>query len=289
MKKKWGGNPFQIFLKMSKIEFDKYYTPTDVANYCIDKTIEVIGRDNITDVLEPSCGSGAFFHNQNLTPNTGIDILPEICSDNILPNKYSIIKGDFLQLQIPYKEGRLVIGNPPYGERLNLAQKFYKKSVQIGDYISFILPISQLHNTQSMYEFDLVHSEDLGVKSYSDRELHCCLNIYKRPSGGLNIKPINKLQDVTIIRNDSKGYDNFDYDIRMGAWGNGCVGEILDNTAPQLACEYKIKINNAVLKQQIINFITTFDWKRYLSSISMKRLKIYHVIQALKENIPQVK
>ena len=32
---------------MSKIENDKYYTPVDLAKYCIDKTFEIIGKENI--------------------------------------------------------------------------------------------------------------------------------------------------------------------------------------------------------------------------------------------------
>lgn len=39
---------------MAKIENDKYYTPIELANYCIDKTIEIIGEENIIDILEPS-------------------------------------------------------------------------------------------------------------------------------------------------------------------------------------------------------------------------------------------
>ena len=38
-----------------KIENDKYYTPIQIANKCWDKVIETIGKDNITDIIEPSC------------------------------------------------------------------------------------------------------------------------------------------------------------------------------------------------------------------------------------------
>lgn len=37
---------------MAKIENDKYYTPVDLAKYCIDKTFEIIGEENITDIKE---------------------------------------------------------------------------------------------------------------------------------------------------------------------------------------------------------------------------------------------
>ena len=72
---------------MSKIQDDKYYTPIELANYCIDKCIEVIGLENIKDVIEPSCGNGSFFHHSVLKPSLGIDIKPEMSG---------AIVGDFL-------------------------------------------------------------------------------------------------------------------------------------------------------------------------------------------------
>lgn len=159
---------------MVKIVNDKYYTPKDLALYCINKTYEIIGHASISDVIEPSAGAGSF---STQIKCSAYDIDPE--QDNI-------VRQDYLTLPESYRKGRLVIGNPPYGRCLNLAQKFYKKSVELGDYIAFILPISQLDNTQSMYEFDLVYSEDLGKRDYSGVKLHCCFNIYRRPSNGLN-------------------------------------------------------------------------------------------------------
>ena len=45
---------------MAKIINDKYYTPIELAKYCIDKTYKIIGRENITDIIEPSAGNGSF-------------------------------------------------------------------------------------------------------------------------------------------------------------------------------------------------------------------------------------
>lgn len=42
---------------MAKIRLDKYYTPVDLAEYCVIKTREVIGDENITRFLEPSAGN----------------------------------------------------------------------------------------------------------------------------------------------------------------------------------------------------------------------------------------
>ena len=102
-----------------------------------------------------------------------------------------------------------------------------------------------------MYEFDLIYSEDLGLKNYSGKELHCCFNIYKRNPNGLNKSKKIKLKDIKIIRQDSKGYsDILDYDLRMCYWGNGSAGKILKDNETYSA-EYKI-INNKKLKDNII-------------------------------------
>ena len=161
-----------------KINNDMYYTPVELANYYWEQAITKIGFENINDIIEPSCGNGSFLQ-YNIIPRLCYDISPE-CQSNVS----TIITGDFLLADIEYQPKRLIIGNPPYGRCLNMAQKFYEKSVEIADYIAFILPISQLNNTQSMYKFDLIHSEDLGKRVYTDRELHCCFNIYKRPNNG---------------------------------------------------------------------------------------------------------
>ena len=263
---------------MSKIENDKYYTPISLANYCWDKVFEVIGEENISEIIEPSCGDGAFYHHTERVPHFGYDIEPQC-------NFHNVIKADFLEQDITYLWGRLVIGNPPYGRCLNLAQKFFKKCVEIADHIAFILPISQLNNTRSMYEFDLVYSEDLGIQHYTDRDLHCCFNIYSRPeSGVLNKKPSAKLKDITIYRQDSKGYDDRVFDIRMCYWGDGTAGKILKDDE-HYSAEYKIKINNKEKREEIIKVLSTFDWKEYLNCIAMRKIQQFHIVDVLKKNV----
>ena len=45
---------------MAKIEFDKYYTSPNTARFCINKTYEILGKENITEIIEPSAGCGTF-------------------------------------------------------------------------------------------------------------------------------------------------------------------------------------------------------------------------------------
>lgn len=93
---------------MAKIPLDKYYTSKETALYCINKTKEIIGVENITEWLEPSAGNGSF--SLQLDNCLAFDILPE---------DESIIQQDFLTLDLGYKKGRCIISNPPFGKRNN--------------------------------------------------------------------------------------------------------------------------------------------------------------------------
>lgn len=263
--------------KIAKIELDKYYTSKELAEYCVNKTKEIIGEENITEWLEPSAGCGNFldFLGDNYK---AYDIAPE---DN------RIVKQDYLELDLEYKKGRCVIGNPPYGRCLNLAQKFFKKSIKIGDYIAFILPISQLDNIKSFYEFDLIYSEDLNIKNYSGINLHCCFNIYKKPNGFLNKKKNIKLKDIKIIRQDSKAYNDSNFDIRMCYWGNGSAGKILSN-GENYSAEYKVIIHNEKLKDRIKYVLNNVNWSKELNKIAMLKIQQFHIHELLKREIPEI-
>jgi len=263
---------------MAKIKNDKYYTPDNLAKYVVEKTKEIAGEQNITQYLEPSAGAGVFL---NHLPNGTL-------AYDIEPENSRILKQDFLTLELDHKNGRCIIGNPPYGRCLSMANKFFKKSILLGDYIAFILPISQYKNINFLYEFDLIYSEDLKKHMYTDRELHCCLNIYSRPAI-LNKKPKHKLNDISIIRQDSKKYDAItDFDVRFCYWGDGTAGKILKN-GEKYSAEYKIIINNDTLRNDIIDVLVNFNWKDYRDRIAMRKIQQHHIISVLKDQVPNIK
>ena len=123
----------------NKLDFDQYYTPYNVMEYCVNKsiaTIENLGLE-ISEFLEPSAGEGIF---SDYLYKRGLNVI----AMDIEPKNNYIIKQDYLTCNIGYKAKRFIIGNPPYGSKFALARKFYNKSCELGDYISFILPIRQL-------------------------------------------------------------------------------------------------------------------------------------------------
>ena len=263
---------------MAKIINDKYYTPIDLAKYCIDKTYEIIGKENITEIIEPSAGNGSFSNQLNCI---AYDIEPE-CD--------GIIKQDFLTTELEYKKGRLVIGNPPFGSRGNLAVKFYKHSIKFSDYVAFILPISQYKNQQKMYEFDLIYSENLNVRKYSNIDIHCCFNIYKRPKGSLNIKPPSyKLNDIEVIevRRGSKDVPPNTYDFAMCTWGNGSCGKEIEYVG-QYAQEHYIVIKNNKVRDSVLKLCKETDWRNLYPSVSSAKLQTWKILKHFKDNIPNI-
>ncbi len=261
----------------TKLHLDQYYTPTEVAVHCIETAYRVIGKENITTILEPSAGTGSFSNN-----------ISNCEAYDLEPKADGVIQADFLLLDIDYKKGRLVIGNPPFGSRGSLMQKFCKKSFAIADYVAFILPINQMNNVVSIYEFDLIHSEDLGEKDYSGKKVHCCFNIYKRPANGLNSKPNYKTEVIEVrevIKNQNpkrnKELGDFQYDIAICAWG--AVGK--ECSVGQYAKTFYIKINDKLNFDYYKRLILSAEWCKLYKMTGAPNLLQWQVYKYVSENL----
>jgi len=253
---------------MSKnIELDKFYTPTETAKRCVDLMLNAVtSRFFVTEYLEPSAGSGNFSN-----------LINGCIAYDIKPTAENIIEADFLKLNIPYKEGRLIFGNPPFGDRNNLARSFYKKATELCDAIAFILPISQLNNSDSLYEFDLIKSVDLGVMEYSGMKIHCCFNIYTRPKNGLNSKPNLKIDWIKVYRDDQDGYENINADLCIFRRGASAGKEKFADTHTQT---YKIVVDDKSKVKYVKDRILNFDWsnfKKHQSAPSLSKNDIYRL------------
>jgi len=264
----------------NKLHLDQYYTSDFVAQHCIDKAREILKNEKVTEVIEPSAGNGAFSKK-----------LKKCISYDIEPKADFIIKQDYLNLDIPYKKGRLIIGNPPYGSRLNLAISFCNKSFEISDYVAFILPISQWNNTQSIYKFDLIYSEDLGKQKYTDRNIHCCFNIYKRPKSGKfnNLRKFGNSEILEIresIKNKNpkrnKIVKGFDYDVAICAWG--AIGKELEFEG-QYVKEFYIKVKKEEYKNEIIDLIKKAKWEDIYPMTAVPNLLHWQVHKYVEDNI----
>lgn len=257
---------------------DEYYTPKDLARYCVNKTKEILKLPEDTKFLEPSAGGGVF-----------LSYLPkDTRALDVNPQDSRVAYGNFLEDNFAYTKGLCVIGNPPFGYRNALAVKFYKKAIKVGDYISFILPISQLNNQQQMFEFDLVYSEDLGKRLYSGVEVHCCLNIYKRPKHGVNkVKPTYCVEGLSYYEFRRGGNDNVpkNTDIGFCRFGSsvGKQPEIIGQYAQEgYLC---IDENKIPFKGELINYLKTFDWRSHRPSTSTPTLYKWEIFKVIKDFI----
>lgn len=279
-------------MKSNKLELDKYYTSQELADYCVSKTIGLL--PDISEFIESSAGNGVFLNSiEKITRISylAFDIQPE---DNRIKNQ------DFIKLEIPYKEKRCVIGNPPFGERNNLSRIFCNKAFDIAEYVSFILPISQLNNTQSIYKYDLIYSEDLGKQVFSDRTVHCCFNIYKKPNNkkynqknnykNLDIIDIFEIKEVIKNNNPKRNKElgTFQYDVKILAWGtasnNRKLGRFLDKDE-DYAKTFYIKIKNEKHKTKIIELLKTANWEELYPMTATPNLLQWQVYKYINENL----
>tara|TARA_R110000851_G_scaffold135147_4_gene270569 strand:- start:427 stop:1482 length:1056 start_codon:yes stop_codon:yes gene_type:complete len=155
---KMSGIPID-YSKFSCKEKDQFFTPTATAQRCYSKFLELIGNDGGSyTYIEPSAGSGRFM---NVLPP-----MRRICMD-IEPKDIEIFKHDFLEW-VPPPGKYVVMGNPPFGLRGQLALKFINHSSKFADYVCFILP--QLFESDGkgvprkrVKGLNLIHSEKLDT------------------------------------------------------------------------------------------------------------------------------
>jgi len=146
-----------------------------------------------------------------------------------------------------------------------------------------------------MFEFDLIHSEDLGLKKYSNIELNCCFNIYRRPKNNiLNKKTNYKLNDIEIIeyrrnvKRDIKIYEKAD--IGICGYGSGIIGRI-PNHLGQYVKEFYFVVKNEKLKDKVIELIKETNWEKDVCLGISGQLKLaqWQIYKYIKEQIPEIK
>lgn len=115
---------------------DQFFTPETEAKKLIKETINFIKQNygvNLNDYtfIEPAAGNGSFAKG---IPSKYKKILLDID-----PKEKNIIKADWLKYT-PKSKLNIVIGNPPFGLRGQLALKFINHAANFADFIAFILP-----------------------------------------------------------------------------------------------------------------------------------------------------
>lgn len=144
---------------------DQFYTKPIIAKECVKILKKFLNENQIKFdkylFIEPSAGNGNFYDLLPKKRRIGIDIDPK-------SNK-KFIKQNFLTYQIPTTKS-ILIGNPPFGLRGNLALRFINHASN-SDFIAFILPPlfesdGKGAPRKRVINHKLVYSQKLPLNSY---------------------------------------------------------------------------------------------------------------------------
>jgi len=270
---------------MAKIPFDKYYTSPIVARWCIEKTKEIIGEENITEWVEPSAGSGSFSHQ-----------LPGCRAYDLYPQHDYIEQADFSTLDLGgYKEGRCFIGNPPFGEKDGgLIKMFYNKACDNGDYIAYIQPANFYYNYNEFKRFEIIYSCVLDTP-YTNHKLKTSFTIYKRNPHkdrfdeiDYTIPCVEFIEYRKARKQKTQKLKPFDYS--FVAWG-----DLLKEAKPyEKVLVVGMKIDDDEFRNKVINFI---KWLYFYNketnilsqlAISTPTLHMNTLYQFIRAGIPEI-
>jgi len=123
------------------LRLDQFFTKQCVAMSCWRSLCPILSRLTAKRLdelyfIEPSVGDGAFYDLLPLANRIGLDIEPrraDFLGQDFLT--WSHHPDNYQQKDI------VVIGNPPFGKRANMAVKFLNKASTIADTVAFIVPV----------------------------------------------------------------------------------------------------------------------------------------------------
>ena len=169
------GNKYDL----QKIDFrshNEFFTKKEVAKYCYDCFVKFLEIHKINlaqyTFIEPSCGDLSFYELMPKDSRIGIDL--EYKNDEILCENFLGFAPNGGESNESKKY--IVLGNPPFGLRGNLALRFINHSSDFGngsyaDFVAFILPPlfdsdGKGSPKKRVRDFTLVHSEKLPLDSF---------------------------------------------------------------------------------------------------------------------------
>lgn len=164
------------------IKKERFYTPKSEAQRLFKKLQTFDWFVNATEFLEPSAGEGVWL---NVMPHP---YLVRAKAYDLDPRHHLAVQANYLEKFVPYKEGRVAIGNPPFGRRGSLSTAFINKLAKECDYICFILPLSYVKDSvQASIDphLHLIYEEVLGSTNFTGPDagsqgVKCVFQVWKR-------------------------------------------------------------------------------------------------------------
>jgi len=179
--------------KAERKQFDKFYTSRDAAAFVMNiskQTMTALKIDIRTvAVIEPSAGSGAFLGELK---DAGFRA---VAAYDIAPEHADIETADFLSLDLSVERAKgpfVVIGNPPFGRRAQLAVRFLNHALEHAEAVAFILPIQMqkwLSQRAVREDAALVLDADMPKHAFefdgAPYDVQSCFQIWTRKPNGL--------------------------------------------------------------------------------------------------------
>ena len=258
-----------------------FYTKDDVVKLCYTalRKQKIIQKGDL--LIEPSAGKGSFIkYMKRLTPNIR-------CYD-IEPAHKSVVKQDFLTLQMEYDINTPLhfVGNPPFGRQSSLARKFIKRCCAMNaSSISFILPRSFKKQSYQRSFDRMYHLEceiDIPEKAFTiqdkDYSVPCVFQIWVKKTFNRSIPEL-----LTPIQYEFVKYDqNPDFSIRRVGVYAGKVDKDC-NKSPQ--SHYFIKLDNNANVDVIIENLENVDYSNASNTVGPKSVSKQEIIEILNKFI----
>ncbi|MDR0942757.1 MAG: hypothetical protein LBM19_04090 [Holosporales bacterium] len=280
------------WVDLETVGLDQFFTKPEIAKIYYDKFIDFLLKEKIDingyTFLEPSAGSGAFYHLFGNQKKLGFDLMP--MTDGV-------IQQDFLSWY-PKDNKYITIGNPPFGYRAWLALSFMQHAALFSDYIAMILPMAFQSDGKGSPKnrvpfMKLVYSETLPKGSFIKPDGAICnvnalfqiwekgeakKSIIKTCKDWIDIFTVDLRKERLCGMNKIRDADAFLQRTYFGCHPPCLVNDFAD---VKYTCGYGLifKKNKDILR----NALNGTDWNVYsnLAAHNCRHISMYHIEKSL--------
>lgn len=243
------------------VEHDQFFTRPPIAAHFAQWVKSHDFFKNVTKMIEPAAG------NKDLAK-----YFPGIEMYDLDPQSDDINQQDFFASQHKYQPGFLVVMNPPFGKRSNLAIQFFNKSAEFADYIAQIVPRTFRRPSvqdQMSTKFELLDEYVLPNGSFylpaegPDRKftVPAVAQIWHRVEQRNPRQEVQKSTRYTFVQNPADA----DFAFRRKGNAGEVVTQNIEQTNPNSF--FYIKANDP----NVIRDFKAVDWSKYGNDVMAAR------------------
>jgi hypothetical protein len=253
---------------------EQYYTPRNLADELVKRTLKAIPRATEKSFLEPAGGTGSFIEALNMAGITAVTSVDKY------PMHPGVIQADFLEWETMDTD-LLTISNPPFGRNNALSVPFFNRAAKFSSHIAFLVPRSwRKWSVQNRLDtrFHLVLDVDvavqyedvLGAKIAKRNDLRTCFQIWEKR---LELRPVIAVPDNGFIQKSSPN----DADLAIRVFGYGC-GTVMNDFPRQPNTTLMFL---RVLDKSIKSTLQDLDYERFSVNTAYTRALSFQEINFL--------